>query len=102
MDLFHDVLEGDKIKGYIKSIREDGKIDVSLRKDGLENLEHGAMQILNELKNTDGFLPLHDKSAPEDIQSTLQMSKKNFKRSVGILYKKKLIKLLPNGIGLIQ
>lgn len=100
-DLFHDVLEGDRIKGYVKAIREDGKIDVSLRKEGLENLEMGAQQILEELKTSNGFLPLHDKSDPEEIQSLLQMSKKNFKRSVGILYKKKLIALKKDGIKLL-
>ncbi|WP_462248522.1 CvfB family protein [Ekhidna sp.] len=99
-ELFHDVLEGDRIKGYIKTIREDGKIDVSLRKEGLENLEMGAQQILDELKNNDGFLPIHDKSDPEEIQSLLQMSKKNFKRSVGILYKKRMITLVKDGIQL--
>ena len=101
-ELFHDVLEGDRIKGYIKTIRDDGKIDVSLRKEGLENLEIGAQQILNELRKNEGFLPLHDKSDPEDIQSMLQMSKKNFKRSVGILYKKKLLKLADGGILLLN
>ena len=97
-DLFHDVLEGDRIKGYVKSIRPDGKIDVSLRKEGLENLEMGAQQILQELEKHKGFLPLHDKSDPEEIQSLLQMSKKNFKRSVGILYKKRLISITEDGI----
>ncbi|MEQ9468418.1 MAG: S1-like domain-containing RNA-binding protein [Ekhidna sp.] len=101
-DLFHDVLEGDRIKGYVKTIRKDGKIDVSLRKEGLENLELGAQQILDELKKNEGYLPLHDKSDPEEIQSLLQMSKKNFKRSVGILYKKKLIQLESDGIGLVK
>lgn len=99
-ELFHDVIEGDRIKGFIKAIREDGKIDVSLRKQGLENLEIGAQQILDELKQHGGFLPLHDKSDPDDIQSMLQMSKKNFKRSVGILYKKKLVSLPEGGIKL--
>lgn len=99
-DLFHDVLEGDRIKGYVKAVREDGKLDISLRKTGLENLEAGAMQILEELHANKGFLALHDKSDPEDIQSALQMSKKNFKRSVGILYKKKFIELTDRGIKL--
>lgn len=99
-DLFHDVLPGDRLKGYIKTIRQDGKMDISLRKEGIENLEAGATQILQELKAGDGFLPIHDKSHPEEIQSLLQMSKKNFKRSVGILYKKKLISLHKNGIRL--
>ncbi|SNS84506.1 hypothetical protein SAMN05421640_1487 [Ekhidna lutea] len=101
-DLFHDVLEGDKIKGFVKAVRPDGKLDISLRKEGLENLEAGAQQILNELKNNDGYLPLHDKSDPNEIQSLLQMSKKNFKRSVGILYKGKLISLEKDGIRLVK
>ncbi|MEQ6165811.1 S1-like domain-containing RNA-binding protein [Ekhidna sp. MALMAid0563] len=97
-DLFHDVLEGDRIKGYVKTIRTDGKLDISLRKEGLENLEVGAQQILDELKKNEGYLPIHDKSDPEEIQSLLQMSKKNFKRSVGILYKKRLVALENDGI----
>lgn len=99
-DLFHDVLEGDRIKGYVKAVRQDGKLDISLRQVGLANLETGAQQILDELTAGNGFLPLHDKSDPEDIQSLLQMSKKNFKRSVGILYKKELITIAKNGIRL--
>lgn len=99
-DLFHDVIEGDRIKGFVKKIRPDGKLDISLRKVGLENLEEGAKLILNELKRADGFLPLHDKSHPDEIQSLLQISKKNFKRSVGILYKQKLIELGDGGIRL--
>lgn len=101
-DLFHDVLEGDRIKGYVKRIRPDGKLDISLRKEGLENLEEGAKQILKELKRNNGFLPLHDKSDPDEIQSQLQMSKKNFKRSIGILYKKKLIQLVNDGVKLVD
>ncbi|MFK7952807.1 MAG: S1 RNA-binding domain-containing protein [Ekhidna sp.] len=97
-DIFHDLLEGDKTVGYIKEVRPDNKIDVSLRKEGLENLELGARQIMGELRSNEGFLPLHDKSSPEEIQSTLQMSKKNFKRSIGILYKKKLITIESEGI----
>jgi hypothetical protein len=100
-DLFHDLIEGDKMKGYVKTIRPDNKIDVSLRKGGMETLESGAEAILNELKSNGGFLPLHDKSAPEEIQVELQMSKKNFKRSVGILYKQKLITIEESGIRLV-
>lgn len=99
-EIFKDLMEGDRTIGYIKTIREDGKIDVSLQRQGLDQLEDGAQQILNELKANDGYLALHDKSDPEDIQVQLQMSKKNFKRSVGILYKKKLIKLEKEGIRL--
>lgn len=101
-DIFHDFLEGDRIKGYVKEVRADGKLDISLRKEGMENLEVGAQQILEELKNNDGFLPLHDKSSPEEIQMMLQMSKKNFKRSVGILYKQKRIAINQDGIHLLS
>ncbi|MCP4456459.1 MAG: GntR family transcriptional regulator [Cytophagales bacterium] len=100
-DIFHDLLEGDRMKGYVKTIRADRKIDVSLRQTGLENLESGATQILEALKKNEGYLPLHDKSDPTDIQLELQMSKKNFKRSVGVLYKKKLIQLQDEGIRLV-
>lgn len=99
-DLFHDVMEGDRIKGYVKAIREDGKLDISLRKVGMKNLEVGAQQILDELRKNNGYLALHDKSDPDEIQSSLQMSKKNFKRSVGILYKSKIITLEEKGIRL--
>lgn len=100
-DIFHDLLEGDRTKGYIKKVRADRKIDVSLRQTNLKNLEQGATQILDALKKKEGYLPLHDKSTPEDIQLELQMSKKNFKRSVGILYKKRLITLEKGGIRII-
>ncbi|MEQ9229539.1 MAG: S1-like domain-containing RNA-binding protein [Cyclobacteriaceae bacterium] len=99
-EIFKDLMPGDKTKGFIKAIREDNKIDVSLQKQGLDQLESGAQQILDELRNNGGYLGLHDKSDPEDIQLELQMSKKNFKRSVGILYKQKLIILEDGGIRL--
>ncbi|MEQ9405731.1 MAG: S1-like domain-containing RNA-binding protein [Cyclobacteriaceae bacterium] len=97
-EIFDDIMIGDRMKGYIKKIREDNKIDVSLRKTGLENLESGAEKIIRHLEQNEGFLELTDKSTPEDIQFHLQMSKKNFKRSVGILYKKRLIELTEGGI----
>ena len=100
-DIFHDVIEGDRMTGYVKTVRPDHKLDISLRKTGLENLEEGANLILNELKSNGGFLALTDKSSPEEIQVELQMSKKNFKRSVGILYKQKLITIEDKGIRLV-
>lgn len=97
-EIFDDVLIGDRTKGYIKKIREDNKIDVSLQKAGLENLESGAEKIMKVLAANEGSLPLTDKSSPDDIQFHLQMSKKNFKRSIGILYKKRLISLEKDGV----
>ena len=99
-EIFEDLLIGDRTKGYIKNLREDGKLDVTLRKAGIENLEEGAEKILTHLKENEGFLSLTDKSTPEEIQFELQMSKKNFKRSLGILYKKRMISLEKDGIRL--
>ncbi|MEO9966604.1 MAG: S1-like domain-containing RNA-binding protein [Reichenbachiella sp.] len=101
-EVFEELLKGEKMIGFVKEVREDGKIDVSLRKIGLEQLEDGAAKILERLELNNGRLSIHDKSTPEEIQMMLQMSKKNFKRSLGILYKQKKVKLNDNGIELIK
>lgn len=92
-ETFQELIKGSHTTGYIKKLREDGKIDISLRKGGMHDLEEGAQKIMEYLNANEGLLPLHDKSSPEEIQEVLQMSKKNFKRSVGILYKQRLVSL---------
>ncbi len=92
---------GDKMKGYIKTIRPDGKIDVSLRILGFENIEPNSEIILNELRASRGFLRLNDNSNPEDIKTVLKMSKKTFKKAIGLLYKEKLIEIKDDGIHLL-
>jgi hypothetical protein len=89
------------LKGIVKKVRDDNKIDISLSQIGYRNIEPNAEFILNELKDNSGFLPLHDKSSPEDIKEQLQMSKKSFKKAVGSLYKDRLIRIEENGIRLI-
>lgn len=96
--IYKDIMMGDHIKGFIEQIRTDGKIDVNLRKKGMKNLEAGAQTILEELRASNGFIALTDKSTPEEIQSVLQMSKKNFKKSLGILYKNKQVLLKEEGV----
>ena len=96
--IYKDIMMGDHIKGFIEQVRTDGKIDVNLRKKGMKNLEAGAQTILEELRASDGFIALTDKSTPEEIQSVLQMSKKNFKKSLGILYKNKQVLLKEEGV----
>lgn len=93
---------GDKTKGYIKMIRPDGKIDVTLHKVGVEGIEENAQVVLDELKASKGFLRLNDNSDPEDIKTILKMSKKTFKKAVGALYRQKLIEIKDDGIYLIQ
>ncbi len=101
-EIFTDILPGDRIKGFVKKIREDNKLDISLQKVGLVQLEDAAAIVYEQLKENDGFLSLHDKSDPSDIQFQLEMSKKNFKRAIGILYKKRLIEIQEDGIKLVK
>lgn len=100
-ETFRELNVGETRKAYIKNIREDGKIDVSLQRQGYVNIEPSAMQILGEIKTNDGFLALTDKSQPEDIYAQLRMSKKTFKKAIGGLYKQKLIKMDDKGIYLL-
>ena len=88
---------GDRLKGYVRHIREDLKIDVALRRGGIEEVKEAQQTILQALDKV-GFLPLHDKSAPLEIKQSLGMSKKLFKKAVGGLYKKRIIELTEQGI----
>jgi len=99
-NVFEPLKKGDKMKAWIKLIREDGKIDLSLQKFGYGNIEPSSQKVMDFLLGNDGFLPLHDKSKPQEIIDLLNMSKKTFKKSIGSLYKQKLIKLEKNGIRL--
>ena len=87
--------------GYIKTIREDGKIDVTLQKVGFENIDEFKQKILDVLEANYGLLYLTDASSPEEIKEELQMSKKNFKKAIGGLYKDKVIEILEDKIKLI-
>ncbi len=102
-EIFKRVAWGDTFKGYIKQIRpEGGGIDVSLRPLGYQHVEPTAQTILEKLKANDGFLGLSDKSDAYDIMEMLEMSKKTFKKAVGLLYKQHLISLHDDGIRLIN
>ena len=100
-EVFETVSPGYKTKGYIKTIRPDGKIDVSFQKQGFEAIDDSAQQVLEALKQNDGILRLNDNSHPEEIKSVLKMSKKTFKKAIGSLYKQKLIDINNEGIQLV-
>lgn len=100
-EVFETVSPGYKTKGYIKTIRPDGKIDVSFQKQGFEAIDDSAQQVLEALKQNDGVLRLNDNSHPEEIKSVLKMSKKTFKKAIGSLYKQKLININNEGIQLV-
>lgn len=102
-EVYDDAIRtGDRMIGFIKTIRPDNKIDVSLQKLGYENIEPNAQKILDELKASRGFLRLNDNSHPEDIKTVLKMSKKTFKKAIGALYKDQLITIKDDGIYLIK
>jgi hypothetical protein len=100
-DIFEDLRTGDRLKAYIKKIRDDHKIDVVLQKQGYRSIEPNAQYILDELKTAGGFLSINDKSSPEAIKELLGLSKKSFKKAIGSLYKDRLILLKDDGIVLV-
>jgi predicted RNA-binding protein (virulence factor B family) len=100
--VYDDIRTGDRMKGFIKTIRPDNKIDVSLQKLGYDNIEPNAEKILDELRASRGFLRLNDNSHPEDIKTILKMSKKTFKKAIGALYKEKRIEIKDDGIYLVK
>ncbi len=100
-EVFKDLQMGDRIKGYVKKIREDNKIDISLQKMGYVNVEPNALTILDYLKDHDGFMSITDKSSPDAIKEKFEMSKKTFKKAIGSLYKQKLITLESDGTHLV-
>lgn len=93
---------GQKTSGFIKRIRDDGKIDLSLQAPGFAKIDTLADKILSLLQKNGGFLALSDKSPPENIYDQLSVSKKSYKTAIGTLYKKKLIRIEPEGIHLIS
>lgn len=97
-EFFDDISYGDKTTGYIKQIRPDHKIDVTLRPIGYDKVESRADVILDRLKKSDGYLDLHDKSDPDEIKDRLKMSKKTFKKAIGLLYRKEVIDIRDDGI----
>tara|TARA_A100001015_G_scaffold74696_1_gene82922 strand:- start:220 stop:636 length:417 start_codon:yes stop_codon:yes gene_type:complete len=97
-EIFEPIEINMEVLGYIKKIREDGKYDVSLRPQGFLNvIESNCILILKKLETT-GELNLSDRSNPDDIMQQLQLSKKAFKRAIGVLYKEKKILIEKNRI----
>ena len=101
-EVFQKLVIGQQLKGYIKKIREDLKIDVSLQKPGYEAVDGISRTILNAIKDHGGRLGLTDKSPPEEIYSLFGVSKKTFKKAIGALYKKRLITIDTDGIKLAK
>ncbi|WP_340063026.1 CvfB family protein [Ascidiimonas aurantiaca] len=100
-ELFEEYQAGQILEGQIKLIREDKKIDVTIRKTGLSHTEKNANKIYEMLEARNGFLPFHDKSNPSEIREYFKMSKKDFKKAIGKLYREKHIILEEKGIRMV-
>jgi len=100
-DLPPGLKKGERTVGYVARIREDGKIDIVLHRTGAAGREDARDIVLEALADT-GFLPLHDQSSPELIRNRLGLSKKAFKKAIGILYKEGRVDLTHQGIKLLK
>lgn len=100
-EIFQEIRVGDRLKGYVKKIREDRKIDISLQPIGFRNFNDANSELIfKKLEENDGFLAVSDKSSPDDIYALFGISKKAFKKSLGALYKQRIIDIQPEGIKL--
>lgn len=99
-DIYGSLKVGEKVTGYIKNIREDGRVDLYLQKPGYEKISDMSQQILEKLKASNGFIATTDKSPAEKIAEIFGMSKKNYKKAVGGLYRLGLVTLHDDGIRL--
>jgi uncharacterized protein len=97
-EVFEQLDKGQRLKGYIKKVRSDNKIDLTLYKPGYEKIDTIAQGILDMLKQQGGSIKVTDKSEAETIYQLFGISKKTFKKAIGALYKKHLIILEPNQI----
>lgn len=100
-EIFQDVFIGDEIIAYIKQIREDQLIDISLQKSGFKNVLSATDIVLEYLEKNNGFVNLHDKSSPEEISEKFGMSKATYKKAIGILYRHRKVVIKPDGVYLV-
>ncbi len=99
-ETYRDLSVGEQCKGYVMRVRDDNKVDLTLKKPGFASVEGSAKEIVELLEKAGGFIPCHDKSSPDEIRKVFSMSKKEFKRAIGGLYKKGILNLKKNGIEL--
>jgi len=101
-EIFQEIRVGDRLKGYVKKIRDDKKIDISIQAIGFRNVNDSNSELIYKtLVENAGFLAVTDKSSPDEIYTQFGISKKAFKKSLGALYKQKKVDIQPEGIRLI-
>ena len=97
-EVFQPLKVGEKVKGYVKMIRDDKKIDLILQRNDVNDIGFVAANIIQKLNENGGFLAVSDKSDPKAIQELFHVSKKMFKKAIGNLYRKRQISIDENGI----
>lgn len=101
-DVYQTLFVGEELIAYIKTVREDKLVDVSLQKIGFQKVLSATDEILELLKKEGGYLNLHDKSSPDEIAEKLNMSKATFKKSIGVLYRHRKVLIKPDGVYLVK
>jgi len=101
-ELFRPLEIGERVKAYVKAVRNDGKIDLTLSGNIEERIASLADRLLHSIELNGGHIDLSDKSSPERIESMFQCSKKDFKKAVGHLYKERLINIVDDGMDLVR
>lgn len=101
-ELHRELKYGEEIEARVLEVKEDGKLDLSLRKKAYEQMDSDAELILEKLKLAGGSLPYHDKSGADEVKKEFEMSKAAFKRAIGRLFKEKIIVIEENGIRLAE
>ena len=99
-EVFQPLRKGQHINGFIKKLRDDGKIDLCLQKPGYEKVDEVSKKIIDKLRAAGGFVSVTDKSPPEIIYGLFGVSKKTYKKAIGVLYSKRLIVIENKGIKL--
>lgn len=99
-EIFRNLRIGEKTTAFVKKIREDGKLDLSLQQSGMAVVSDFQVQLLEKLQENDGFLPYNDDSSPVDIYRYFNVSKKVFKKTIGTLFREKKITIAESGIRL--
>ncbi len=100
--VFRNLRTGDRVRGYVRQVRPDGKIDLMLQREGMDAVADFSDTLLRRLRAGGGFSHLGDKSPADDIYSAFGVSKKVFKKAVGDLYRRHLIEIVPEGIKLVR
>ena len=100
-EVFRPLRTGDKLMAYVKQVREDGKLDIALQKQGKEAVMDFSEVLLDYLKSHSGKTSFGDKSPADEIYAEFGVSKKVFKKAVGDLYKRRLIAISPEGLTLL-